>query len=327
MGDRRWQPSASLDRLKQSAELRSFLREWLAVRGVLEVSTPVLSAAATTDPNIDSFETIDAIDGETRYLQTSPEFAMKRLLSAYQADLYQVASVFRAGEIGRYHNPEFTMLEWYRCGVDHRALMDEVEALLHDVATTFNKAWQPSLRIAYHDVVESLLGRPLTQVDVPLIGEYFERHERSFPESIGRDRDAALDLLIDEFLLPTLPNDRLSFLFDYPSSQAALARCASDSQGRAIAERFEVYVGRLELANGFHELSDADEQRIRFESDLDVRRRQGKPLVPMDHSLVSALQFGLPDCAGVALGIERLLMVLCGAEHINEVLAFDVSRA
>jgi len=297
VSNRSWRPSATIEQLKLSAELRSFLREWLAARGVLEVSTPMLSAAASTDPNIDSFEATDPINGQTHYLHTSPEFAMKRLLAAYRCDIFQLAPVFRAGEAGRYHNSEFTMLEWYRCGLDHRALMDEVESMLKDAAAIVNKAWQPSLRIAYHDVVESLLGRPLTQVDVPLISDYFERHERSFPQSIGQDRDAALDLLVDEFLLPTLPNDRLTFLFDYPSSQAALSRCSIDTRGRAIAERFEVYIGRLELANGFHELEDADEQQSRFESDLDVRRRRAKPLVPIDHSLIAALQFELPDGA------------------------------
>ena len=249
---------------------------------------------------------------------------MKRLLAAYGTDIYQLCTVFRAGEAGRYHNIEFTMLEWYRTGLDHRQLMADVESLLASVFAVLGKPWVSASIVPYAAAVQAATSLQARNIEVATIESYFLDHGRSWPASIGDDTDAALDLLMDEFVLPTLATDRATFITDYPASQAALSRLAPDGQS---AERFELYFGTLELANGFHELSDAAEQRRRFEADLQARHRHGKPPVPIDEHLLQALDAGLPDCAGVALGVERLLMMLSGADRIEDVLAFGQARA
>jgi lysyl-tRNA synthetase class 2 len=296
-------------------------------QGVLEVLTPALSVAAATDPHLTSLCVSLRPGDALHYLHTSPEFPMKRLLAAYQADIYQIATVFRGGEVGRYHNPEFSLLEWYRVGFDHVALMAEVECLLERLCQVAGLSWQPARRLTYADAVQSVTAKPLAQLTLADIAEVFARHSRSWPASLVDDRDAALDLLIDEFVLPAFPADRATFLTDYPASQAALARVATDRSGQAVAQRFEVYWGSVELANGYHELTDASEQRQRFTSDLRKRQLMGLPSVPGDEHLMQSMQQGLPDCAGVALGIDRLMMVLAKAGHIQDVLAFEVGRA
>lgn len=317
---------ATVETLQHGAQLRTDVRHWMVERNILEVITPVLSSAAVTDPQIESFRAESGAVSTNAFLQTSPEFPMKRLLAAYGRDVYQLAPVFRAGESGRYHNPEFTLLEWYRVGIDHRQLMTEIGQLFHSVAVSFDLQWQADEHAVYWDVVESFLEIPASSIDTRSVARYFADHERSWPQAIDDDLDAALDLLLDEFWLPTLPNERLTFLVDYPASQAALARKRVDARGRAVADRFEVYVGKVELANGFFELTDAEEQLARFEADNRQRQRNQQHPMPIDRRLLAALEHGLPACAGVAVGMERLLMVLTGASHINEVLAFDISR-
>lgn len=290
-------------------------------QGVLEVITPALSAAAATDPNIHSFRV------GSRYLHTSPEFPMKRLLAAYGVDIYQIASVFRDGEAGRTHNAEFTLLEWYRVGMDHLALMNDVSALLQLLVTQFKKPWHQPVHVRYTDAVSTVCDKPFDRIGVEDIERVFSQHKRSYPQAIGDELDAALDLLVDEFVVSGFASDSVTFLLDYPASQAALARIKQDADGIAVAERFEVFWGKLELANGFHELADANEQRARFEHDLLIRQQRGDALVPMDENLLDALTAGLPDCAGVALGLDRMLLALTDATHIDEVIAFAGSRA
>lgn len=308
--------------------------------GILEVITPVLSHHATTDPHVPSVRTADG-----KFLHTSPEFAMKRLLAAQamdcrpessehctasgseQSDIYQITPVFRAGESGRFHNTEFTLLEWYRLGMNHHALMGDMEALLASLHEVFALPWHGVDRRRYGVEVRQRLGVWPEAVTVAMIESYFVSFNRSFPASLGDDTDAALDLFMDEFVLPEFSTTRYTFLQDYPVSQAALARLGMDEDARQVAERFELYLGRVELANGFHELGDASVQKSRFEQDLQKRAERGIDVVPMDAHLIDALDAGFPDCAGVALGLERLHMVLGGHDHISQVVSFDDQRA
>ncbi len=321
-----WRPSATLDSLRSSATVRSLVRQWMQKQNILEVSTPALSSSTSTDPHLNSFRIADSM-GSVQYLHTSPEFAMKRLLAAFGVDIYQLATVFRATESGRFHNPEFCMLEWYRLGLDHHALTTDVECLLEFIWQQLGLEWLPAQRVFYCDLVENLLQRPFEELTVDRIEHYFKVANRSFPATLADDLDAALALLLDEFILPQLAPDRATFVMDYPASQAAMACLTTDANGRAVAERFEVYWGRCELANGYHELTDAKEQRQRFANELEqLTRRDLEPVQP-DHNLLAALDHGMPACAGVALGFERLVMVLLGADRISEVLAFDGKRA
>lgn len=316
-----WRPGASIDVLRQSALLRTCIRTFMDERDVLEVITPALSQAATTDPNIHSFRVGDS------YLHTSPEFPMKRLLAAYNTDIYQIATVFRDGEAGRYHNAEFSLLEWYRVGMNHVALMEDVSDLLEKVVTQFGMTWQRPKTIRYTEAVATICGMPFSEIDVACIERVFNEHKRSYPNAIGHDLDASMDLLMDEFVVSKFPSTHATFVVDYPASQAALARVITDDDNVEVAERFEMYWGPLELANGFHELKDASEQRTRFEHDQRLRAERNQDAVPMDEHLLEALSFGLPDCAGVALGLDRLMLLVCNAEHIDSVLAFSSSRS
>ncbi len=292
--------------------------------GVLEVSTPVLSHAATTDPQLHSFK-VEA-GGQICYLHTSPEFPMKRLLAAHQQDIYQLAPVFRDAERGHKHNPEFTMLEWYRVGMDHHQLMDSMEILLHDVFAGFDMPWYKPERRHYSNLVGSVIGCDMPLLTTAKIKQHFVSSSRSFPSG-DISFDAALDLFIDTFVLPTFAQDRFTFITDYPASQAALARTAIDDQGYAVASRFELYFGSLEIANGYHELIDANVLEQRIKSDMQIRKNNALEAVTVDTHLIQAHQAGLPECAGVAVGVDRLLMLLTEARSIDEVVAFSFERA
>lgn len=294
----------------------------MASQGLLEVNTPVLSGAAVSDPHVLSLSTNDG-----RYLHTSPEFPMKRLLAAYASDIYQIAAVFRAEETGRYHNSQFTMLEWYRVGLNHHDLMQDLEVLLKFVWHSFTQPW-PGLVTRYYgeEVHQRLLVWP-EDASIGMIQAYFHCNGRSFPTAIGNDKNAALDLFMDEFVIADFPSRVFTILQDYPVSQAALARVGQDHNGREVAQRFELYFGSLELANGFNELSDASVQGQRFSHDLDRRKRMQLETQPLDQNLLDALCAGLPDCAGIAVGLERLQMALGGHDHIRQVLSFDDQRA
>lgn len=321
---RDWKPTANLKALKLRAELYARIRTFFAERSVLEVETPILSQAGNTDSNIESF-TLDFhghadAGAATRWLRTSPEFPLKRLLAAGVGDCYELGRVFRNGEAGRRHNPEFSMLEWYRVGWDHHRLMDEcaelVKAALHLVGkrasvreTSFRQLYQDSFGFDPLTASEAELRAPLAVYDI---------------DPQGLTRDDWLDLLMTHLIQPGIPSSRILLVYDYPASQCALARLKAEDA--AVAERFEMYVGPLEIANGYHELNDADEQRRRFQRDLETRRLRGAPLPPLDERLLSSLP-KLPDCAGVALGIERLLMAMLGTEKIADVLAFPFDRA
>lgn len=319
--------TANLDALRLRATLYATIRAFFAERDVLEVETPILSVAGNTDPNIRSFslEFSGRTDGapRTRWLRTSPEFALKRLLAAGVGDCYELGRVFRDGEAGGRHNPEFTMLEWYRVGWDHRRLIDETVALTQAALALVGRSARVE-RIAYRDLYRDALGiDPFRDDEATLCAALGD--VRIDPE--GLTRDDWLDLLMTHRLQPTFGDDEIRVVVDYPASQCALAKIRDDGDGHAVAERFELYLGPLELANGYHELTDADEQRARFERDRAIRRSRGEPLPPIDEALLAALRRGLPACAGVALGIERLLMAMRGTPRIADVLAFDFARA
>ena len=267
--------------------------------------------------------------GRTVYLQTSPEYAMKRLLAAGSGPIYQLARAFRDGEAGRRHNPEFTLLEWYRPGFDQHRLMDEVAELLAEVAGVAG----PAERLTYAEAFRAHAGvDPFADPPERLAEAARGATDGAVPD-LGDDRDAWLDLLMGTVVEQRLgwsgDRRRPTFVHDFPASQAALARVRTPvpGAGPAVAERFELFVGGVELANGFHELADAAEQRRRFEADLARRRALDLPEPPVDERFLAALAAGLPDCAGVALGFDRLVMLAAGAGSIAEVLAFPAGRA
>ena len=327
-----WRPTASLESLKQAALLKRAIRQWMLDEQILEVCTPALSSAATTDPQVQSI-VVEGVDGiqsgaTNRYLHTSPEFAMKRILCAYpDTDIYQLATVFRAEEQGRYHVSQFNMLEWYRTGMDHEALMQDVERLLRHVWKSFELDFPIITKRSYCKEVYSRLGEWPDTLSGAVIRDYFQQAKRSFPVGLEQDVSACLDLFMDEFVISSFDPAVVTLLCDYPGSQAALARVAINNNGIKVASRFEVFVGPVELANGFHELADSAVQRQRFENDLEVRKYVGKNTVPIDENLLAALDYGLPDCAGVALGIDRLHMILGGHQHIREVVCFSDDNA
>jgi lysyl-tRNA synthetase class 2 len=295
---------------------------------VLEVETPMLSAAATTDPHLTSFATVYSgpgpRHGQTLYLQTSPEFPMKRLLAAGSGCIYQIARVFRDGEAGRRHNPEFTLLEWYRVGFDHHRLMNEVAELVTELLADRLPLAEPEW-LSYQRLFEQRLGLNPHQATVAQLATAAEQHGLSIPPGMpGDDVDPWLDLLLTHCIEPGLGQGRLCFVYDYPASQAALARLQPANP--LVGERFELYLNGIELANGFHELGDAVEQRRRFAAENTVRQAQGLPAMPIDENLLMALADGLPDCAGVALGFDRLVMLAAGKEALAEVLAFPFDQ-
>jgi len=298
------------------AEVRAFFAE----RNVLEVETPLLSLAGTTDPNVESFAVEDG-EGPVRFLPTSPEFAMKRLLSAGLGDIYQIARAFRRAESGRWHNPEFTLLEWYRRGIDHWRLMNEVELLFRSVLGEVIVA--DTLRLSYRDAYGEAIGIDPHTADAETLAY---RAGTFGLRPVGTlESPQWLDLLFSEVVARRFLPGRLTFVFDFPAEQASLARIR-DGEPR-VAERFEVFLGPMELGNGFHELTNADEQSKRFWEDTKRRSMAGQPPVEMDQRLIAALQAGMPQCAGVAIGLDRLLMARAGATHIDEVIAFPWLRA
>jgi lysyl-tRNA synthetase class 2 len=319
-----WRPSASPDTLVIRARLLQRIRAFFQAREVLEVETPLLSRAAVTDPHIQSFVVQGPQRGVPRYLHTSPEFAMKRLLAAGSGSIYQVCKVFRQGEAGHQHNPEFSMLEWYRLGFDHHQLMAEVNDLVRELLEGY-RPLTATLQLSYRDAFQRYAGLD------PLLASIAELQATVKQRGIdvtGLDenhKDPWLDLLMTHVVEPALPQDCPVFIYDYPASQAALARIRQSEP--PVAERFELYLGGMELANGFHELTDAVEQHLRFEADLATRDATGLPRVPVDERFLAALESGLPPCAGVALGIDRLVMLAAGVESISGVLAFEDERA
>ncbi len=312
----RWQPTAGVAMLELRARTLATVRAHFAAHAALEVETPTLSVAGSTDPALTSLTTRVHALGDTRcYLHTSPEFAMKRLLAAGSGDIYQICRVYRDGELGRWHQPEFTLLEWYRIGWDEHQLMDEVAQLFGRVLALTRRTLQ-SLRLTYRGAFEQFAG---VAPDAPLerLAAVLTTRDVAVPRDI--DRTALLDLIVGTIVVAGLPRDTLVFIHDYPADQAALARV--DAR-RGTAARFEAFIDGVELANGFAELTDPVEQRRRFVAERAARAEAGLPAPPIDEALLAALDHGLPSCAGVAVGLDRLIAVTSGAAELDSVVTF-----
>ena len=320
-----WRTGATPDMLRRRAALLGASRAFFADRGVLEVDTPIVVNAPVSDVHIHSAH-VTFTDGAGRsvqrcYLHTSPEYAMKRLIAGGLGDIYQICHVVRGLERGRLHNAEFTLIEWYRMGWSLEALMDEVEALTRTLLGP-RAAALASERLSYREAFRQHLD--IDPFDAPLQTLAAAARAAGFAGE-SADRDELLELLMSVRIGPALGGGALTFVHGYPASQAALAR-VDPTEPRA-AQRFELYLSGIELANGFHELADAREQRERFEQDQRVRQRRGLEIAPLDEQLLGALAAGLPDCSGVALGFDRLVMLAVDAVRIDEVIPFPIERA
>lgn len=319
-----WMPTASIEQLQQRAQLLASIRHFFAQRDVLEVDTPAMSHATVTDIHLHTFQTEfvgpEYANGSRLHLMTSPEFHMKRLLAAGSGSIYQINKAFRNEENGRYHNPEFTMLEWYRVGFNHHDLMDEMDDLLQLVLKVGDAE-----RMSYQNAFLSVLNVcPLegSMNDLKEVAATLGLSDIAEPEE---DRDTLLQLLFSIGVEPHIGQQVPVFVYDFPASQAALAKI--NPHDPRVADRFEVYFKGIELANGFHELDNAKEQLARFEQDNRKRLQMGLEEQPIDYHLIAALESGLPECAGVALGIDRLIMLALGEDHIDKVTAFPFPRA
>jgi len=315
-----WRPYADKRLIKLRAETYIKIRQFMAERNILEVETPVLSHATVTDMQLNSFRSEysspQSNSGKILYLQTSPEYAMKRLLASGTGAIYQISRVFRNEEQGKYHNPEFTMLEWYQPGYGHHQLMQELELFLNLFAMNHCE------KISYGKIFLEHTGLDPHTCDTNELKSMAQQHGLS---TTIEERSVLLDFIFSDKISSTLGDTRPLFVYDYPACQSALAKLSNTTP--KVAERFELFINGMEIANGFHELTDADEQLARFEQDLTLRKKENRPDLPIDHLFLDALKQGLPDCAGVAVGIDRLLMVITGTNDIREVLGFPIERA
>jgi lysyl-tRNA synthetase class 2 len=312
-----WRPGASRHAVEARAHLLQDIRAFFSDRFVLEVETPTLSSAGNSDPNLSCLST----DTEPRkFLRTSPEYALKRMLAAGFGDIYELGRVFRAGEKGRFHNPEFTLLEWYRKDTRYLDLSSEVCDLLRFCGRGQFDEW-PVQRCSYRELFLQHTGiDPFFCTEDDLSALAAERGLRAI--SLGLLE--WLDLLLSHVIEPALPGETITVVYDFLPEQAALATIRADDP--PVAERFEVYLGQLEIANGYQELSNPEEQLHRFESEQKLRAARGEETAPLDHRLIEALRQGLPECSGVAMGVDRFLMSLLKLEHIDAVLAFSADR-
>ncbi len=322
-----WQTTTTLAVLQARAKLIGIFHDFFIQKAVLQVDTPIISQFANTDPSIESFTTQENINTSSEkqfFLQTSPEFPMKRLLASGVGSIYQICKVFRTLEKGRFHNPEFTLLEWYRVEIDHFQLMDEVLELFSKINSVF-PFYETVTKLSYHDLFLNYLGIDILNATSEELKKYIETHSDSALISIANMQHSELcDYLMSHMIQDKMQEKSLIFVFNYPTAQASLAQLNDD---KLTARRFEVFASGIELANGFHELRDAQEQHQRFLDDQKNRAKAQQAIPPLDENLIQALQHGLPNCAGVALGVERLLMLIVNAKHINEVLSFPFERA
>ncbi len=321
-----WRPTCAIELLHLRAQLLADIRQFFADRSVLEVETPLLGHSIGTDPQLEFFTTEYCLSQQrkTLFLQTSPEFAMKRLLAAGSGSIYQIGKAFRNGELGRFHNPEFTMLEWYRVGFTLPQLMDEIAELIGGLFS--GQSLQETQRISYQDAFVSFTGLD------PLVFSYqhycaFAR-ECELSEAVaicGHDHALWLDLIFSHKVQPHLGDNALCMVYGYPACQSSLAKI--NVQDARITERVELFINGVELGNGYHELTDATEQSRRFDKELAIRQQQKLPVTVKDVRLIAALESGVPECSGMAIGLDRLLMLLSGSASIDEVLSFPIHRA
>lgn len=321
-----WQSNAGLKNLHLRAEVIAKIRAFFAQREVLEVETPLLGSSTATDPHIHSFSVQYTYAGTEKmgYLQTSPEFPMKRLLAEGSGCIYQICKAFRAGEYGRLHNPEFTLLEWYRVGFNHHQLMDEMDQLMYEVLAT-----PPAERLSYAQVFQDYLAVDPHQASIDQLQACVKKQNLQIaPRFISEDeketRDFWLQLLMSHCIEPLLAAQKPLFITDFPASQAALAKINPNNP--LVADRFELYFRGIELANGYHELCSSEEQRQRFLEDNGRRHQLDLAPIPMDEYFLAALAQGLPACAGVALGLDRLIMLAADVDSVESVMSFTIER-
>ena len=314
-------PTASIDVLRKRADLMKQVRQFFDDRGFLEVDTPVLSHDVVVDRHLEPIPVSLPNQPESRFwLQTSPEFLMKRLLAAGATAIYQITRAFRAGESGDKHNPEFTMVEWYRVGDDYVRGMDLLDEFSQQVL-----GCQSADRMTYRNAFEKAIG--IDPLDCPLesLAQVARENEIELTDAFDNaERDDWLDLLLAELVEPELGTKRPAIIYDWPATQAALAKTRSVE---GVAERFELFIDATEIANGYHELTDADELLSRNRRVNRQRMNDGKIRLPEDSELIEAMRCGLPGCCGVALGFDRSLMLLLGAERISDVMPFPIDRA
>lgn len=322
-----WQPGCPLEVLRLRAQMLQQVRRFFAERSVLEVETPLLCSAIGTDPNLDFFTASYHCPPAERtlYLQTSPEFAMKRLLAAGSGSIYQICKAFRNGESGRFHNPEFTLLEWYRVGFNLENLMDEVADLM-SLVLAGHPHLRASKKISYHDVFKHYTNlNPL----VFCYGDYVDYvSANGLTEAVaicGQEHAVWLDFIFSHQVQPHLGWDSVCMVYGYPSCFSSLARI-NEADNR-VTDRFELFIQGIEIGNGYFELADAEEQGKRFDRELAVRKVAGRPEPVKDNRLLAALHAGLPDCSGIAIGLDRLLMLLSNSPSIDGVLPFSITRA
>lgn len=322
-----WQPTCSMEMLRLRAQVLADIRRFFAARAVLEVETPLLSHSSATDPHLDFFTTDYCSPPlrHTLFLQTSPEFAMKRLLAAGSGSIYQIGKAFRNGESGRFHNPEFTLLEWYRVGFTLPQLMDEIARLM---AVLFNghRSLNPAQRFSYQEIFQRHTGLN------PLVFSYQDyctyARDNHMPEAAdvcGYDHGLWLDFIFSHNVQPRLGENAVCMVYGYPACQSSLARI--NEYNPQITDRVEVFIKGIELGNGYYELTDAKEQGRRFDEEASIRQQRKRPAVVKDKHLIAALEAGLPDCSGMAIGLDRLLMLLSDSSSINDVLNFPLHRA
>ncbi len=317
-----WQPTTTNEVIKLRAKLLKTIREFFEKRTVLEVETPLLCQHTVTDLHIESFKTQyhNGSQQQTYYLQTSPEYAMKRLLASGSGPLFQICKAFRNGEHGNHHNPEFTLLEWYRPGFNHHDLMKELDALVQIILNT-----APALKITYQQLFEDYCSINPHQCDLNTLLKLLKKNKIAINNQSHLDEDTCLQLLLSHVIEPQLPKTAPLFIYDFPATQAALATIRDEHP--RVAERFELYIDGQEIANGFHELIDANEQLERFNRDQIKRRLHNKWVPEIDPRLIAAIDANIPQCSGVAVGLDRLLMLLSKRRNIKEVINFPWERA
>lgn len=315
-----WQPQAALSTLRLRASFLATVRQFFGARGLWEVETPLLGRAGAADAQLAQFTLTDPIHG-LLYLQTSPEYAMKRLLAAGSGSIFQISKAFRQNEVGARHNPEFTLIEWYEMGYDHRRLITETCRLIGELLP--HLGGDPNI-ISFSDAFVTTLGLDPIEAETEALRAAVWNHLPPARALTLGDRNEVLDLLMSEVVSAQFPTDRLTVVTEYPAAQAALARL----NARGLADRFEIYCGALELANGFYEAAGYEEYAQRFEEEARKRRDRSLPPVTRDDRLLAALaQAPLPECAGVALGFDRVVMLALKSSCISDTLAFPINRA
>ncbi|MGZ5012842.1 MAG: EF-P lysine aminoacylase EpmA [Methylobacter sp.] len=321
-----WRPTCGIEHLRLRAQMLADIRKFFTDRSVLEVETPLLGHCIGTDPQLDFFTTEYCLSPrrQTLFLQTSPEFAMKRLLAAGSGSIYQIGKAFRNGESGRFHNPEFTMLEWYRVGFTLPQLMNEIAELIEGLFS--GQSLQETQRISYQDIFVSFAGLD------PLVFSYQDycafARECELPEAVdicGQDHALWLDFIFSHKVQPHLGENALCMVYGYPACQSSLARI--NKKNPQIVDRVELFINGIELGNGYYELTDSEEQSRRFDKELAIRHSHQQPPAAKDQRLIGALLSGLPECSGVAVGLDRLLMLLSGSASIDSVLSFSIHSA